>query len=210
MDANASSQYTVSTWGGDVYSDLVMPSDPNSKVRVKRLSIPMLASSGMLERMDQISPTVEEKIRQPVSGKKPTKKAGKAGGGPSVKQPTDRPGKKLTKAEQAEAAKNEMSGQDLSVMVEMLAVLIPKIIVEPEVLPSMYIDEETDEMVEVKADDRVKGAIYSDTIPINDQMTIFQWAMEGMDMEEVKSFREQQSEDVEPVADDAGVPSETE
>lgn len=203
MDANT---YSVSTWGGEIFSDLVMPSDPNSKVKVRRLNISMLAASGMLERMDQISPTVEENVRGPAQGKQKPSKSGN----PAKKQPQDRQPKKLTKAEQEEAAKADLGGEELKIMMDMMSVLIPKIIVEPKVLPSMYVDPDTDKMIEVNPEDREAGAIYSDTIPINDQMHIFSWAMEDMDMEEVQKFREQQPEDVEPVADESGVSRETE
>jgi hypothetical protein len=197
---DSTKQYGVSTWGRPTTEEIKLPSDPNALIKVKRLDLQMLVASGMVDELDALSGIMEEKVVGPARGKKPA----------------DRQAKKLTKkqqeaAERAEALSFFKGGQAENLM-RLLGRMLPVIIQEPHV-ESCY-EQVTRGGKTIWAlipdEDREPGVIYSDTIPLQDQMHILKWAMEGMDLDEMASFRGQRESDLVNVESESGVSGEAE
>lgn len=189
-------QYSAPAWGASPFEDLQLPS--GGLIRAKRLDLNALVQTGLMEEFDTLSPTVEEKVVGPARGKKPQ----------------DRQPKKLTKKqreeqEAAETRKLLQSKDDMEAIGRLLARLLPAVVVAPAIQSHM-VESDGGKWVPLDPDDREDGVIYTDTIPLADQMHILQWSMEGMDMEEMRKFREQPEQPVDAVEDVADVPDETE
>lgn len=176
-------KYTAPAWGGSPYEDLVLPS--GSTILVKRLDLGALVAADVVDDFDKLSPTVEEKVVGPAKGKRPADR--------QKKKPT----KKEAAASEAEAMKEFFTGENVEMLINLMARVIPQIVVKPKVI-SHLVKNEAGAWNEIDLDDRVEGSIYTDTIPLADQMSVLAFGMEGMDMEGLQSFREQS----EPTVDD--------
>lgn len=182
--------YSAPAWGQSAYADLELPS--GGIVLAKRLDMAAVVAAGLLEEFDALSPEVEEKVVGPAKGKRPA----------------DRQPKKLTKAQAAkkEAEQTRKLLQDKDSMESigrLLALIIPVVIKQPEV-HSHIVKDDRGEWTEIAYEDRAEGVTYTDSIPLGDQMHILSWAMEGMDMQEMKQFRSESDESVDGVADVEG------
>lgn len=183
-------QYEAPAWGQSPYADLKVPS--GGLVQAKRLDMAAVVAAGLMEEFDALSPTIQENVVGPAKGRRPQ----------------DRQPKKLTKKQQAEAEvaatrKLLQSKDDMTALSRLLALIIPVVVIQPSVISHFEKDAEGNWRL-IEPSERIDGAIYTDSIPLGDQMFILQWAMEGMDMTELQQFRQQPDErvdDVEDVAD---------
>jgi hypothetical protein len=175
----AQTEYEVpAAWGTSPYTDLHLPS--GGKILAKRLDFETIIAANLVDEFDQLSPSAEENVIAPAKGK--------------GKKPADRPAKKLTAEQQAAKDKEEQKAFFKSAgftgMISIIARILPYVVIKPRVLSSMRQDPDGN-WVTIDPDDREEGAVYSDSIPLGDQMHIFGWCMEGMDMEGLSQFREQ-------------------
>lgn len=95
----------------------------------------------------------------------------------------------------------------LQKIVKMVDGLMPHVIVNP-VVACHYrvVNEETKETMMIGPDVRISGVIYTDQIPLEDKMFIFNFAMSGV--KEVETFRKQSEVAMGDVADGEGVPDQ--
>lgn len=181
----AQTEYDVPAgWGTSPFVEVDLPS--GNKILAKRLDFEAIIAADLVDEFDRLSPAAEENVIKPAKGKKPA----------------DRPKKKPTKAEQAAAeaaAQREFFKSDgFTGMLSIMARILPHVVVKPRV-HSAKVKDERGEWVTVPLEDRVEGEVYSDSIPLGDQMHILGWAMDGMDMEGLAQFREQSEPGVGPV-----------
>jgi hypothetical protein len=172
----AQTEYEIPTgWGTSPYTDLELPS--GGRCLAKRLDFEVIVAADLVDEFDKLSPTVEEKVIGPAKGKKPA----------------DRPKKKPTKKEAAATAAEEQKAffksDGFATMISMMARVIPLIVIKPKVHSA--VEQVDGKWVTIPPEDREEGSVYSDSIPLADQMHIFMWAMDGMDMEGLSQFREQ-------------------
>ena len=187
-------QYEAPAWGQSPYTDLDLPS--GGKILVKRLGLEDIIAAGLLDEFDTLAPTAEEKVVGPAKGKRPQ----------------DRKSKKLTKAEQAKADAAAGTNflrdpESAKSLVRVLGLMLPQLVIQPQI--HTHLREVDGNWVVIPPAERTDGLVYVDSVPMEDQMHIFSWAMSGMDTEKLKQFREQPDEDlgaVEPVEAAAGSP----
>jgi len=197
----AQTEYSAPAWGGSPYSDLTCPS--GALVLAKRIDMSAIVSAGLMDEFDAIAPAVDANVTQPAKGK-PALPAGKS----------SRPAKKMTKAQEKaakEAATKAMLGNkdEMKAMGRIMALMLPEIVIKPSIQSSLVQDDSGDWVTRDPAD-REDGVVYTDAIPMMDQMHILAWAMEGMDSEEMARFREQSKSPVDAVEDGEGSESEAE
>lgn len=177
-------EYSAPAWGQSPYFDLDLPS--GGKIQCKIIDLQVIVAADMIDEFDKLAPTADEKVVQPAKGKRPA----------------DRPGKKPTKKQQADAeaaALREFFAKDnIDALTTMMSRVLPLVIVQPSVQTSVR--KVGDVWETIPPQDRRDGAVYVDTIPLADQMTILQAAMEGMDMDGLQQFREQPEPPVANVA----------
>lgn len=178
-------QYAVpANWGGPLYHDLELPS--GSVIQVKQIDLDIIIKAGMVDEFDSLTEIVDEKVVQPARGKA---------------APQDRQPKKLTKkqlaAKESEDLKKFFKSDNLTVVMTLMARLLPHVVIQPPV-ESALIQDDGGKWSPIDPQDREDGVIYTDTIPLPDQMTIFNFVMKGMDMEGIKQFRDESES---PVAD---------
>jgi hypothetical protein len=178
-------KYNAPAWGNSPYKDLTLPS--GAHVQVKAVDLAAIIAADLVDEMDALSPVVEEKVVNPTKGKRPSDR------------PKKKPTKAQAKAEEAKAASDFMRSGEMLPMLNMMSRLTPFIVVQPKVLTHLR-KNEAGEWEEIPGDERIEGSIYTDTIPLPDQMELFAFAMGGMDMEGLKQFREQRDEDLGDVA----------
>ena len=187
----AQAEYSAPAWGQSVFEDFTVPS--GGLILVKRLDFQDVIAAGLMDEFDQLSPTVEEKVIGPAKGKRPQ----------------DRKTKKLTKAQQAEADRKSMV-DDMPQLARLMAQILPVIVKKPAI-SSTYVQDDAGKWVQIEPEDREPGMIYVDSIPLTDQMAILEWAMEGINMSDLKRVREQPVEtvgSVDPVPEPAPAPVE--
>ena len=189
-------QYEVpAAWGLSPYTDMDLPS--GGRIQAKRLALEDIIAAGLIEEFDSLTPTVEEKVVGPAKGKKPQ----------------DRAKKKPTKAEQAKA--DAAAGMNFfkdkntaSTLIRVLALMLPQVVIQPKVYAHM---EQVDgEWQVIPPAERIEGRVYVDSIPLEDQMHIFGWAMSGLDTEKLQQFREQSESDLGTVEPEQSAPVKTE
>lgn len=191
----AQTEYEVpAAWGQSPFTELELPS--GGKCLAKRLDFEAILAADLMDEFDKLSPVAEDKVVAPAKGKRPA----------------DRPAKKLTKAQQAkqdEAEQREFfKSAGFQGMLSIIARVLPFMVVKPTIHSSMRKSERGDWEL-IPPDEREAGNVYVDSIPMMDQMHIFGWAMEGMNMEDLQQFREQPEQAVgavEPVEKPAGPP----
>jgi hypothetical protein len=179
--------FEAPAWGASPFEELDLPS--GAHIQVKRLDFMDIAGAGLIDEFDSLSPVVEEKVVGPARGKKPQ----------------DRPAKKLTKAQQKkkeeEAGRAFFKDEDgLKRIVKIMARMLPIIVVQPAIVTNLDEDGES-----IPHDEREDGLVYVDSIPLGDRMAIFSWMMKDLDMESLKSFRDESESnlgDVEDVVSD--------
>ena len=174
----AQTEYEVpAAWGMSPYVDLDLPS--GGRIQAKRLDFETIIAADLVDEFDRLSPSAEEHVIAPAKGKK---------------KPDDRPAKKLTKAQQAAKDKEEQKAFFKSAgftgMISIIARILPYVVIKPSVQSHMQKDDAGNWTV-IPVEDREEGTVYTDSIPLGDQMHIFGWAMEGMDMDGLAQFREQ-------------------
>ena len=189
-------QYEVpAAWGASPYIDMDLPS--GGRIQAKRLGLEDIIAAGLIEEFDALTPTVDEKVVGPAKGKKPQ----------------DRAKKKPTKAEQAKADAaagiNFFKDKDTAAtLMRVLALMLPQVVIQPKIHPHM---EQVDGKWQViPPAERVEGYVYVDSIPLEDQMHIFGWAMSGLDTEKLQQFREQPESDLGAVEPEQGAPVKAE
>ena len=189
-------QYEVpAAWGASPYTDLDLPS--GGKIQAKRLALEDIIAAGLIEEFDALTPTVEEKVVGPAKGKKPA----------------DRKAKKPTKAEQAkldaESGLNFIKNKDTAAtLLRVLALMLPQVVIQPKIYPHM---EQVDgNWQTIPPAERIDCRVYVDSIPLEDQMHIFGWAMSGLDTEKLQQFREQPESDLGAVESQQSAPVKTE
>lgn len=171
------SQYEMpAAWGGNAFIDLTVPS--GGKIQAKRIDLEDIVAAGLIDEFDKLSGVVNEKVVGPAQGKRPQ----------------DRKPKKPTKAEAAkDAAQNGREFMkdpgSVAALMRMMALLLPQIVLQPTIHPSM---EKVDgEWVRIPPAKRIEGRVYVDSVPLGDQMFILNWAMEGLNTEDLEQFRQQ-------------------
>ena len=173
----AQTEYEIPAgWGTSPYTDLELPS--GGKCQAKRLDFEVIVAADLVDEFDKLSPTVEEKVIGPAKGKKPADRAKK------------KPTKKEAAASAAAEQKAFFKSDGFATMISMMARVIPLIVIKPKVHSSVEQDD-NGKWVTIPPEDREEGQVYSDSIPLADQMHIFMWAMDGMDMEGLAQFRQQ-------------------
>ncbi len=195
----AQTEYSAPAWGQSAYVDLVVPS--GGTILAKRLDFQDIIAAGLMDEFDQLAPVAEEKVVGPAQGRR---------------KPTDRPAKKLTKAQQAAKEAAELKAtlgnkKEMQSMMRLMALILPIIVRKPEI-QATYTRDDDGNWSTIEPEDREDGVIYADTVPMADQMFLLNWAMEGMDMDDLKSVREQTesavgSVDAVPEPTDAPEPS---
>lgn len=178
-----SSDFSAPSWGASPFEELDLPS--GAHIQVKRLDFMDIAQAGLIDEFDALSPVVEENVVGPARGKKPT----------------DRPAKKLTKAQQKkkeeEAGRSFFRDEDgLRRIVKIMSLMLPIIVLQPSIVSDLDENGES-----IPHDEREEKLVYVDSIPIGDRMAIFSWMMQDMDMESLKSFREEPESDLGDVED---------
>ena len=189
-------QYEVpAAWGASPYTDMDLPS--GGRIQAKRLGLEDIIAAGLIEEFDALTPTVEEKVVGPAKGKKPQ----------------DRKAKKPTKAEQAKA--NAESGLNFfkdkntaNTLLRVLALMLPQVVIQPKIYPHM--EQVGNDWQVIPPSERIEGLVYVDSIPLEDQMHIFSWAMSGLDTEKLQQFREQPESDLGAVESEQSAPVKTE
>jgi hypothetical protein len=163
-------------WGGSVFTDLTVPS--GGVVQAKRIDLEDIVASGLIDEFDKLSGIVDDKVIKPAQGRRPQ----------------DHAPKKPTKAQAAAMAAAEgrafmRDKESTSALLRMMALMLPQIVLQPTIYASL---EQVDgEWCRIPMEDRIKGRVYVDSIPLADQMFIITWAMEGLNTEDLESFREQ-------------------
>jgi hypothetical protein len=173
----AQTEYDIPAgWGTSPYVDLELPS--GGKILAKRLDFEAIVAADLIDEFDKLSPAAEENVVGPAKGKKPA----------------DRQAKKPTKKQLAEQAAKEQreffKSASFTGMVSIMSRLLPFVVIKPPVLSSVEKGPDGN-WATIPPEDREEGRVYSDSIPLGDQMHIFSWCMEGMDMEGLQQFREQ-------------------
>jgi hypothetical protein len=171
-------QYSAPAWGQSPYSDLELPS--GARIQVKRIDLQAIAAAELIDEFDKLSPVAEEKVVQPAKGKRPS----------------DRKPKKPTKAQTEQSAMKDFFKQEnIESLLNLMDRVLPQIVIQPAIR-SVSSKSDAGKWVPINPADREEGVIYVDTIPLADQMHILAFGMEGMDMDGLKSFREQSESDV--------------
>lgn len=186
-------QYEVpAAWGASPYTDLDLPS--GGKIQAKRLGLEDIIAAGLIEEFDALTPTVEEKVVGPAKGKKPQ----------------DRAKKKPTKAEQDKAAGLNFfkDKNTANTLLRVLALMLPQVVIQPKIYPHM--EQVGNDWQVIPPAERIEGIVYVDSIPLEDQMHIFGWAMSGLDTEKLQQFREQPESDLGALEPQQSAPVKTE
>jgi hypothetical protein len=179
-------QYDVpSAWGQSPFQELELPS--GGKILAKRIDLPAIAAANLIDEFDKFSPTVDEKVVQPAKGKRPSDR------------PAKKPTKKDKEAAEAQALREFFKKDNIDALTGIMDRLLPQIVIRPKI-HSTQLKDESGKWFTIEPDDREDGVIYVDSIPFADQMHIFGFGMEGMDMDGLQSFREQSEPTVAVVA----------
>lgn len=176
MSTPNASRYAVTSWGGNPYTELTVPSGQLCLVR--KLQPMDLAAGDLLGKTDLLSDLVQERITSAKAGPQDHKK-------PKAEQKLEDE-KKIVDV----LSKALSSSDGLDSMIDSIVV---KAVVEPRV-----------EFPPKDFADRREDGVYVDAIAFNDKMYIFDWVMKGID--DLKSFREPATESVEAVEPVKGVP----
>lgn len=180
-------KYAPSSWGADLYEDLVCPSGQVCLVRV--LGMEDLIDLGLTSETDLLTGTASQKID----------KARKTLEGHNSK--------KLTKAQQEKAEADEAkriseefanNPESTKKFLGMVARIVKAAVVKPDI--SMPPEDPAD---------RVRGKVYVDSITLEDKMAIFNFALKGtVKMDTFRAGSSTSVGDVENVTD-VQLPSES-
>ena len=183
--------YELTTWG-ETLRDFTTPSGQTCQIRV--VSIETLAELGILDQLDVLTNSVAAEIIAPARGRRPQ----------------DRQKKQPTKAEIAaaeEAVKSPegsgiFGGFTVAQIVPLIDVInraVCEIVVQPPIERPVRIMDDGEE-VALKIEEREKGVVYTDTIPLNDRTVLFNTSFG--DISALASFRNGSNDDVGDVADE--------
>jgi len=175
----AANPYQISTWGQPLTFDFKTPSGQTCLIR--RLEVDDLVDLDILSEIDRLSTLVNSDHIEPVMGGR--------------KVPSDRKPKALTaaqkKKQEDESLIKLMSNKD---DFRMLSWVIDRVVtaavVQPVVVSSYTGDKEEHDKISLA--DRDPDSIYTDSIPFQDRMEIFNSAIGRMDG--LARFRDQQTE----------------
>lgn len=177
----AQTEYSAPAWGKSPFFDLELPS--GGTVQCKLIDLQVIVAADMIDEFDKLAPTADEKVVQPAKGKRPSDR--------QAKKPTK---KQMAQAEDA-ALREFFNKDNIETLTMLMNRVLPFVIIQPSVL-SCVRKNDSGVWETIPSDERVNGAIYVDTVPLADQMTILQATMEGMDMDGLQQFREQSEQDL--------------
>lgn len=168
----ANEKYSATSWATTPVHDLKMPS--GQLCQVKMLDMEDLVELDIVDQVDELGLVVSDH-EEAAKGK-----------------PMDRQKKKPTKKEAAaaqdKAAKEVMRDKKrFKVMAQVADKVVAHCVLQPKIV--LHVTEDADgELIPIPYDERDPSLVYTDAIPFNDKMFIFDDVFEGT--EDLKSFRD--------------------
>lgn len=172
MPANNESRYAPTVWGaGENFKDFKTPSGQTCQIRI--VSIEVLASEGLLDKLDVLTGYMSHAVIAPAQGKRPM----------------DHQKKKPTKAEAADAeqaaadaqaaglAKMMMNPAEFMPVIDMINKVVEYVVIQPTVRRPV---EEGVDGVERPIKKREAGVVYTDVISLEDRLAIFGTSFSGL------------------------------
>lgn len=174
---------------GEVFTDLALPS--GAVCQIRKLQMEDLVTMGIMDQMDSLGLTVQEQHVERVKG---------------TNKPSDRPAKKLTKAEAAAAEEKQLNDllrdpKKFITMTGLMDKIIVNCVVQPPICDAFHEVMQEDGSMErerIRPEDRDSKRVYTDSIGIDDKTAIFDFSFSGV--QKFDAFREGSGEDVGDVA----------
>lgn len=176
MPDNEENKYALTSWGQPTQEDLVCPS--GQVCRVRKLEIEDILMMDVMDEIDTLTSLVSTEHVQPAMGKK---------------KAADRPQKKLTKKQEADANKAAVKKltedpKAFATLTWMLDSVTAMAVVAPAIYKSL--EGTKGEYTRIPDDKRKTDRTYADSVGFADKMKIFEVALGNLG--EMETFRTKQ------------------
>jgi len=189
------STYAPTSWGsGEALKDFTTPSGQVCQIRM--ISIETLAAEGILDQLDVLTNSVALNVIGPAQGKRPMDH--------QKKRPTKAEAAALAEAESTKTSADAgifggFTVDQIIPLIDTVNRAVCEIVVQPQIQRPVRKDEDGEEHM-LGHDERESGIVYTDTIPLNDRMALFQTSFG--DIGSLASFRDESDKTVGDVADE--------